>query len=84
MLFGRSYTKCLCTSESTDIFHGMGTPKQPKGPPGKEETARMVILVPKSFHRDVRIEALQRDMTLGELVQEAFGQRFRITTRDPK
>jgi hypothetical protein len=51
----------------------MGKPGRPK-----KDNTKLTAYVSKDFQKSIRIEAITRDMTLGELIEEAFQLR-RVT-----
>ena len=64
-------------------------PRLPKGPPASDASAdpkvRLVASVPRSLLRALRHESIDRDKSLGELIEEAFATRMRlVTNRSPQ
>ena len=47
-------------------------------PMPKRGHVKLVVYVRREFKEDVRAEARQRKLTMGELVEEAFAQRMRL------
>lgn len=69
----------LCRRRQAFNLSSVGNPRT-KATSTDDHTdyVRITAMVPKSFQLEVRIEAMKRGITVGELVMEAFASRVRV------